>query len=248
MSCYRANNYTDKNGGCQSGCGTYIMVQGPVGPMGPEGPQGEKGEKGDTGATGPQGERGEQGEKGETGEKGEQGEPGETPEIAVVENTPLQYKLRFKTTAQEVLTPNLIPPLQEYHADISATNSVLAVPLDKLVLTYQNTSSTAVRVSIAPKDETVPILTDIRRTSIYGGGSIEVQNNDNTTVSKSLVLDSIMYSQSQEEHSMKIRQQDPTTKLWSLCEVHSFISNGGARASVWVQWSEINVSYSAPTV
>ena len=120
--------------------------------------------------------------------------------------------------------------------------------LDKLVLTYQNTSSTAVRVSIAPKDETVPILTDIRRTSIYGGGSIEVQNNDNTTVSKSLVLDSIMYSQSQEEHSMKIRQQDPTTKLWSLCEVHSFISNGGARASVWVQWSEINVSYSAPTV
>ena len=191
MSCYRANNYTDKNGGCQSGCGTYIMVQGPVGPMGPEGPQGEKGEKGDTGATGPQGERGEQGEKGETGEKGEQGEPGETPEITVVENTPLQYKLRFKTTAQEVLTPNLIPPLQEYHADISATNSVLAVPLDKLVLTYQNTSSTAVRVSIAPKDETVPILTDIRRTSIYGGGSIEVQNNDNTTVSKSLVLDSI---------------------------------------------------------
>ena len=165
-----------------------------------------------------------------------------------MENTPLQYKLRFKTTAQEVLTPNLIPPLQEYHADISATNSVLAVPLDKLVLTYQNTSSTAVRVSIAPKDETVPILTDIRRTSIYGGGSIEVQNNDNTTVSKSLVLDSIMYSQSQEEHSMKIRQQDPTTKLWSLCEVHSFISNGGARASVWVQWSEINVSYSAPTV
>ncbi len=116
------------------------------------------------------------------------------------------------------------------------------------MLTYQNTSSTAVRVSIAPKDETVPILTDIRRTSIYGGGSIEVQNNDNTTVSKSLVLDSIMYSQSQEEHSMKIRQQDPTTKLWSLCEVHSFISNGGARASVWVQWSEINVSYSAPTV
>ena len=94
----------------------------------------------------------------------------------------------------------------------------------------------------------MPILTDIRRTSIYGGGSIEVQNNDNTTVSKSLVLDSIMYSQSQEEHSMKIRQQNPTTKLWSLCEVHSFISNGGARASVWVQWSEINVSYSAPTV
>lgn len=87
----------------------------------------------------------------------------------------------------------------------------------------------------------------IRRSTIYGGGSIEVQNFDNTTVSKSTVLDAIMYTQSQEEHTMKIRQQDPSTKLWSLCEIHSFISNGGARTSVWVQWSEINVSYTAPT-
>lgn len=87
----------------------------------------------------------------------------------------------------------------------------------------------------------------IRRSTIYGGGSIEVQNFDNTTVSKSTVLDALMYTQSQEKYTMKIRQQDPTTKLWSLCEIHSFISNGGARASVWVQWSEINVSYTAPT-
>lgn len=103
------------------------------------------------------------------------------------------------------------------------------------------------KISIAPKDESIPVLTDMRRSSIYGSGAIEVQTFDNTTVSKkSTMLDSIVYSQSQEEHSMKIRQQDPATKLWSLCEIHSFISAGGARTSVWIQWSETNVSYAAP--
>lgn len=46
---------------------------------------------------------------------------------------------------------------------------------------------------------------------------------------------------------MKIRQQDPATKLWSLCEIHSFISNGGARTSIWIQWSEVDISYEVPT-
>lgn len=245
--------------------------RGPVGEQGPageQGPQGEKGEKGEPGEQGPQGEKGEKGEKGDTGEQspqgeqgekgdtgeqgpqgeiGEKGEPGETPEITVVESTPTAYRLQFKTAAQDITTPNLIAPLQEYHADISASGSTLSVLLDRLLLTYQNLSSTSVKISISPKDEAVPILTDMRRTTIFGGGSIEVQNFDNTTVSKDTVLDSLVYSQSQEEHSMKIRQQDPVTKLWSLCEIHSFISNGGARTSVWVQWSETNVSYAAPT-
>ncbi len=155
--------------------------------------------------------------------------------------------MNFKTENQDITTPNLIPPLSEYHANISALNSVLSIPLNNLILTYQTTSTTGMRISIAPQNESVPILTDMRRTSIYGSGAIEVQNFDNTTVSKSTVLDSLVYSQSQEEHTMKIRQQDPDTKLWSLCEIHSFISNGGARTSVWVMWSETNVSYTAPT-
>lgn len=80
------------------------------------------------------------------------------------------------------------------------------------------------------------------------GGTIEVQTFDNTTVSKSVVPDSLMYSRSEEEHSIKIRQQDPATKLWSLCEIHSFISANGARTSVWVQWSGTDVTYAAPIV
>ena len=47
---------------------------------------------------------------------------------------------------------------------------------------------------------------------------------------------------------MKIRQQDPATNLWSLCEVQSFLSARGARSSVHIQWVEDNVTYDVPTV
>ena len=86
----------------------------------------------------------------------------------------------------------------------------------------------------------------MRRTSIYNGGAVEAQTFDSTTVSSKTVLDDIVYSRSQETHTIKIRQQDPQTKLWSLCEVTTFISAGGARTSVWVRFYEYNVSYTAP--
>ena len=242
--------------------------QGCPGPQGEQGIPGERGEKGDKGDTGAQGEQGIQGEKGEPGEKGdkgdtgaqgeqgiqgEKGDPGEkgadgeTPVITVAEDTPLVYKVNFKTTTEDLTTPNLFAPLTEYHADLSALNTVYTVPLQNLVLTYQTTSTGAMRISIAPKDTAVPILADMRRTTIYNTGAVEAQTFDNTTVSGRVVLDEIIYSQSQETHSMKIRQQDPTTKLWSLCEVFSFISKGGARTSIRVQWSEYDVSYDVPT-
>ncbi len=224
-------------------------IQGEIGPQGVQGDPGCQGPQGEQGIPGPQGEKGEKGDTGLQGPKGDTGEAGkngETPLITVTESAPLIYKLNFKTTNQDITSPNLIAPLTEYHADISALNSVLAIPVKNLVLSYQNISSTAIKITVSLKDAETPILTDMRRTTIYGGGTIEVQNFDNTNITKSTVIDSLVYSQSQEEHSIKIRQQDPVTKLWSLCEIHSFISNGGARTSVWVQWSETNVSYSAP--
>ena len=47
---------------------------------------------------------------------------------------------------------------------------------------------------------------------------------------------------------MCIRQQDPVTKLWSMCEINSFLSAGGALCSIRIQWSEYDVAYAAPTV
>ena len=47
---------------------------------------------------------------------------------------------------------------------------------------------------------------------------------------------------------MRIRQQDPATKLWSMCEINSFLSAGGARCSIRIQWSEYDVTGAAPTI
>lgn len=222
--------------------------QGIQGPQGEKGDPGEKGEQGIQGLKGEPGEQGLQGEKGDPGEKGEQGiqglqgENGETPVITVAEDTFLSYKLHFKTSTQELTTPNLFAPLTEYHVDLSATGSPLTIPLKDLVLTYQNTSSSALRISIAPKDTAAPVLADIRRTTIYDNSTMESQTLDNSTISNTVLLDGTVYTNSQETHVMKIRQQDLATKLWSLCEVHSFLSAGGARSSVRIQWVEDNVS------
>lgn len=222
--------------------------QGIQGPQGEKGDPGEKGEQGIQGLKGEPGEQGLQGEKGDPGEKGEQGiqglqgENGETPVITVAEDTFLSYKLHFKTSTQELTTPNLFAPLTEYHVDLSATGSTLTIPLKDLVLTYQNTSSSALRISIAPKDTAAPVLADIRRTTIYDNSTMESQTLNNSTISNTVLLDGTVYTNSQETHVMKIRQQDLATKLWSLCEVHSFRSAGGARSSVRIQWVEDNVS------
>ena len=67
-------------------CGGIQGIQGEKWEKGDTGPQGEKGD------TGPQGEKGDKGDTGEQdiqGEKGEKGDTGETPEITVVEDTPL---------------------------------------------------------------------------------------------------------------------------------------------------------------
>ena len=231
-------------------------IQGEKGDTGAQGPQGEKGnpgergeqgiqgEKGDTGAQGPQGEKGDPGER---GEQGIQGEPGEAPVITVAEDTPLSYKLHFQSGAQELTTPNLFAPFTEYHADLSVVNSTLTIPLKDLILTYQSVSTSGLRITAAPKDTAAPVLADIRRTSIYNASTVETYTLNNASVSARTVLDDLVYTNSQETHKMTIRQQDPLTKLWSLCEIHSFLSAAGARVSVRIQWTEYDVSYTAPT-
>ena len=120
-------------------------------------------------------------------------------------------------------TPNLFAPFTEYHVDLSAADSTLNIPLKDLILTYQRALASALRISIVPKNTAAPVLVDLRRTTIYDGSTIET-------------------------HNMRIRQQDPVTKLWSMCEINSFLSAGGARCSIRIQWSEYDVVYAAPTV
>ena len=217
----------------EQGCPGPAGPRGSVGPMGPRGPQGVRGDtgpKGDTGAiglqgvrgVGPQGDRGPVGPKGDPGpqgpiglrgERGEKGDSGETPVIAVAEDTPLRYKLHFQTSEQELTTPNLFAPFTEYHVDLSAADSTLNIPLKDLILTYQRASASALRISIAPKNTAAPVLVDLRRTTIYDGSTIETQTFNGSSISASIAIDGTVYTNSQETHNMRIRQQDPVTKL-----------------------------------
>ena len=113
-----------------------------------------------------------------------------------------------------------------------------------VIMCYRNANNQAGRYKMQKDNKHLPI--DLRRTTIYNSNTIETQTLDNTAISASRVLDDIVYNQSQETHSMRLRQQDPETKLWSLCEIDSFISGNGARTSVWVRWIEYDVAYETP--
>ena len=74
------------------------------------------------------------------------------------------------------------------------------------------------------------------------------ESANNTYSECKVIPNDIVYSNSQESHSLKIQQQDPENRLWSMCEIFSFISAAGARTSIFIQWWEVDVSYEAPTV
>ena len=117
------------------------------------------------------------------------------------------------------------------------------VPVGKLILVAQYTSAASIRLSVRAADTSAPVLADIRRTSIYDGASIESQTFNNTTISTAVVVDDTVYSNSQEMHWMRIRQRDPATNLWSMCQINTFASQGGARTSVCIQWFYTNATF-----
>ncbi len=205
----------------------------PIGPTGPQGAQGITGPTGAAGATGA------------TGATGAAGAAGETPKIAEVENTKTRYVLSFTTAGQSIVSPNLKSNTETYNANLSTVGSTLRIPLGSLTLVAQSTSTTSLRLSIQPTTSGTSVLADIRRVSIYDS-SIDIQTNNNTTISANLVLDDTVFTQSQEMHWMRIRLQDPASKLWSMCEVRTFASQGGARTSICVDWLYTGVTFSAP--
>ncbi|WP_417343108.1 hypothetical protein, partial [Evtepia gabavorous] len=222
----------------------FVVPVGPTGPQGEIGPQGEKGEagpQGETGGIGPQGEKGDVGPQGESGPKGD---PGTSPKITVEEDTPTTYKVKFTDDTQEIVSPNLRSNLKVYNKNLSVAGSSLEVPLENLILTAEYSGVGTIRLSLRPKDTAAPVLADVRRTSIYGGlGAVEVQTLDNTKISTRTVIDDIVYDQSEEMHWIRLRQQDPSTSLWSMCEVRTFSSKLGARTSICVDWLYTGVTF-----
>ena len=109
-----------------------------------------------------------------------------------------------------------------------------------VVYRLQYLSATAVVASVKPLS--IPVLTDIKRSAFYDG-AVEGQQWDNYTLSGTLAVDAIVYNRSNEKHLTRIRQQDPETGLWSLCDVNMYSSKNGGRANIWVNWIEVNADF-----
>ena len=242
---------------------------GVTGPTGPTGPQGEAGADGVTPTVEvgnvrageeaavtarptqggvaldfvmPMGPVGPQGEK---GEKGEDGEPGAVPQIAVEEDTATSYKLRFDNGDQQIVSPNLKSQAECYNVDLSAAGSELYVPLQDLVLIAENATSTGLCLAVQPRQACTPVLADIRRVGIRDA-AVDAQTNNNMTIVGRVVLDDFAPAMSQEMEWLWIRQQDPASKRWSMCEVRLFASHNGARVSLSVDWLHTGVTFDPP--
>ena len=175
--------------------------------------------QGPAGPMGPEGPRGEQGVRGEQGPQGEKGDTGEKGEQGDRGEKGENGETPVITVAED--TP------RSYKLHFQTSQQELTTPnLFAPFTEYHADLSTVGSALVMP-------LKDL----VLNG----------STVSGRTVLDDIVYTNSQESHTMVLRQQDPTTKLWSLCEIHFFLSGGGARVSVRIQWNEYDVAYEVPT-
>ena len=252
-------------------------IQGVAGPTGPTGSQGIQGVTGPTGLTGatpsvtvrnvtsgstaavtatpsdtgvaldfvlPQGPTGP---TGSTGVKGDIGATGPAPTITVEESSPTAYRVRFHGSGADVVSPNLRASPEVYNMNLSSTGSAREITLGKLILNVQNAGTSAIRLSLRAADTAAPVLVDLRRTTIYDGSTIESQTWNSVSFSTAQIIDDILYDNSQETHWMRLRQQDPATKLWSMCQITTFASAAGARVSVIIDWYYTGVTFAAPS-
>ena len=220
--------------------------QGPAGAQGEQGPQGPAGPQGEQGPQGPAGPQGEQGPQGPAGPQGEPGTAGETPQVAVAEDTPDSYRLTFTSGGQQITTPNLKAAPESYNYNLSASGSSASIPLGALTLTLTASSLQSLQASVSPASAGQMVPADIRQSSIYSTGTALGQTYNNLSITGSVPLGDVIYNESQAMNWIWVRQQDPSTGQWSMCEVKIFSSNLAARTSVCVQWLYTGAEFAAP--
>ena len=207
------------------------------------GPPGIQGEYGPTGAQGPAGITGDTGPEGAAGAIGLTGPSGPDAIAAVAENTAVSYRLQIENDKTLIGTPNLRPSNVTYIADLSGSGSYVEVPVMNLIYHLQYQSASGLRLYLKPADLSVPIRADVKRSTQYNS-SPEGDQWDNTSITGSLNLDTLIYFSSNEIHRTRVRQQDPVSGLWSLCDINMYSSLKGKRVTIWVVWIENNVDFS----
>ncbi|MDR2202133.1 MAG: hypothetical protein LBP26_05155 [Clostridiales bacterium] len=112
-------------------------------------------------------------------------------------------------------------------------------------LTYRVSHSAGTDLSVSLKATTIlNVLADVKKFAQFNAAGVESVSYDATVFNLNWVkIDSISYNRSNEYHVTRIRQQDPRTKQWMLCDVHLFSSDGANRVNAWVEWKGQNLRF-----
>lgn len=147
------------------------------------------------------------------------------------------------TKACLLVTPISTCATRVYRGNLSAPGSSIEVPLGNgLYYRLEYLNSTGARLVLAPMNAAVQY--DYRRFAAFNGdGATEGDYSDNATLTGELIKDTLVYNNTREMHWVLIRVQNPESMLWSAYEVRLFFSSAGARATIWVNALEEEVSY-----
>ena len=162
------------------------------------------------------------------------------------EDTPDSYRLTFTSGGQQITTPNLKAAPESYNYNLSASGSSASIPLGALTLTLTASSLQSLQASVSPASAGQTVPADIRQSSIYSTGTALGQTYNNLSITGSVPLGDVIYNESQAMNWIWVRQQDPSTGQWSMCEVKIFSSNLAARTSVCVQWLYTGAEFATP--
>lgn len=89
-------------------------------------------------------------------------------------------------------------------------------------------------------------VVDIKCSSQQGSNTSRGQTLQNSILTNMFQeIDIFSYADSTEMHNTWIRQQNPSTKLWSLHEANLFVSMNGMRVDIWINeiYSNFNSSW-----
>lgn len=137
---------------------------------------------------------------------------------------------------------------EAYHYDLSANGATANVPLENVIYRLVSNGST-LSLYIGPNTDTVGstgVMIDMKRTGQYDGVGIDSTWYDSLTLNTMTNFDSTMYGGSREEHIIRLRQRNPDTGNWDMCEIKTFASGPLSRVDVFVKWIGKNIQYETP--
>jgi hypothetical protein len=155
-----------------------------------------------------------------------------SPTISISESTPSSYVLQVTDRNGSYLTPNLRSAGTVNSANLSTAGSSMSTQVGNLIYTVNNANNGAVSVQLSAASGTV--LADVKKNAQFDAAGMDSASWDNTTFTTTPVtIDAQVFGRSNEYHITRIRQQDPATGLWNICDVNLFVSASGGRTNVW---------------